>query len=433
MLDEESRVDAVTSRDSESPLPATVSANWNWHRVLLVVLVASFFGYMVAIPLVGNFLDQFQAKPVIATLEEMSFAEAVRIRAMEALTGLWFMALGGTIGSFLNVVVYRMPKGESVIFRASSCPQCGTRILGKDNIPVLGWLNLGGKCRACNCPISPRYPLVEASVAGLFFLLFLIQLITGGENLPVRQPPAYTGIVWIIFYTKWDLILLYLYHCMLISILVVWFLVDFDRQRITSVAKWVAAILLLAPVFVWPFLLPVPLGPTAAFGYQPTWVDSLQVSLVGACVGLALGIILRLVFASGHVVSALALIGVGVGWQAVIAVTMVALLTRLVISSFLRLFSSLQLSMTAFLFSGFCLHHLGWRWLITNLSPWWPGPDTAGWGWLATAAAFVLLLGINANLFQDPARDDAEIYSDAGLLASSRKENENSPGEVPLK
>ena len=70
--------------------------------------------------------------------------------------------LGAIIGSFLNVVAYRLPRKESLLHPASACPECGTPIKPYDNVPVLGWLWLRGRCRACGEPISPRYPIVEA-------------------------------------------------------------------------------------------------------------------------------------------------------------------------------------------------------------------------------------------------------------------------------
>ena len=72
---------------------------------------------------------------------------------------------GALIGSFLNVVVYRVPRGESVVRPASRCPSCGTPIRPWDNIPVLSWLVLRGRCRYCGAPISARYPLVELATA----------------------------------------------------------------------------------------------------------------------------------------------------------------------------------------------------------------------------------------------------------------------------
>lgn len=79
--------------------------------------------------------------------------------------------LGLLIGSFLNVVVWRVPRGESVVSPPSACPSCGNQIRNRDNVPVLGWLLLRGKCRDCGVAISVRYPLVEAATAVLFAAL----------------------------------------------------------------------------------------------------------------------------------------------------------------------------------------------------------------------------------------------------------------------
>jgi len=75
--------------------------------------------------------------------------------------------LGAIVGSFLNVVAYRLPRHESLITPASHCPGCGTPVKPYDNIPILSWLALRGRCRSCGEPISPRYPLVEGMTAAL--------------------------------------------------------------------------------------------------------------------------------------------------------------------------------------------------------------------------------------------------------------------------
>lgn len=79
--------------------------------------------------------------------------------------------VGLAVGSFLNVVVWRVPRGESVVRPASACPACSAAIRPRDNVPVAGWLLLKGRCRDCAEPISARYPLVEALTAGLFALV----------------------------------------------------------------------------------------------------------------------------------------------------------------------------------------------------------------------------------------------------------------------
>jgi leader peptidase (prepilin peptidase)/N-methyltransferase len=78
-------------------------------------------------------------------------------------------ALGGLmIGSFLNVVAWRLPRGESLAHPPSRCPNCGAGVKPYDNVPVLSWLLLRGRCRSCKAPISARYPIVEATTAALY-------------------------------------------------------------------------------------------------------------------------------------------------------------------------------------------------------------------------------------------------------------------------
>ena len=75
------------------------------------------------------------------------------------------------VGSFLNVVIYRVPKGESVVTPRSRCPGCGTQLAEYDNVPVVSWVLLKGRCRTCEEPISRRYPIVELITAAVFGLL----------------------------------------------------------------------------------------------------------------------------------------------------------------------------------------------------------------------------------------------------------------------
>lgn len=91
------------------------------------------------------------------------------------LAGLAF-ALGASVGSFLNVCVWRLPRGESLIRPGSRCPKCEHAIAARDNLPVIGWLALKGRCRNCRAPISPRYPAVEAAVGLIFAGITLADL-----------------------------------------------------------------------------------------------------------------------------------------------------------------------------------------------------------------------------------------------------------------
>ena len=82
--------------------------------------------------------------------------------------GLLAALLGACIGSFLNVVAWRLPRQESVVRPRSHCPQCGTTLRWFENVPVLSWLLLRGRCRHCGSTIAVRYPAVELLCAGLF-------------------------------------------------------------------------------------------------------------------------------------------------------------------------------------------------------------------------------------------------------------------------
>src|ERR1700678_2383568 len=85
------------------------------------------------------------------------------------LIGVFVFLFGLIIGSFLNVCILRIPSGKSIVLPASACPKCGEPIRPYDNIPVLSYLLLGGKCRGCKTKISWMYPLVEL-LTGLLFL-----------------------------------------------------------------------------------------------------------------------------------------------------------------------------------------------------------------------------------------------------------------------
>ncbi len=115
--------------------------------------------------------------------------------ALYALYHLTALLLGLAIGSFLNVVILRVPEGRSVVRGGSGCPVCHTPIAPKDNIPVVSWLLLKGRCRHCNAPISPQYPLVEATTGLLSWLMFK-RMVPSSAELDVGHMLA-----WGVFFT----------------------------------------------------------------------------------------------------------------------------------------------------------------------------------------------------------------------------------------
>jgi leader peptidase (prepilin peptidase)/N-methyltransferase len=108
---------------------------------------------------------------------------------------------GLMIGSFLNVCIARLPRGESVVSPGSHCPKCNTPIQWYDNIPVLSYLVLGAKCRACRAPISVRYPLVEITTA----VAFVLQAIAfPDEPILLVSRLVFTAMLIVLFGTDYD-------------------------------------------------------------------------------------------------------------------------------------------------------------------------------------------------------------------------------------
>lgn len=113
---------------------------------------------------------------------------------MPVLLASYAFAIGAVVGSFLNVVIHRWPREESIVFPASHCPSCNTPIRSYDNIPILSYLILLGRCRACRSPISLRYPLVETANA-LFYLAIFQRTGVAFEFLPIAALVSMTIVL----------------------------------------------------------------------------------------------------------------------------------------------------------------------------------------------------------------------------------------------
>jgi len=131
-----------------------------------------------------------------------------------ALTGLFFfIAFGAICGSFINVLAYRIPKGLNIVTPPSACPACGTRLSWRDNLPIIGWIFLRGRCRYCRSPISAEYPIVELVTATLFGLIFALWFMDPSILTPLGVKPrtwqpewAYEAGVW----RAWPMLLIVL-------------------------------------------------------------------------------------------------------------------------------------------------------------------------------------------------------------------------------
>lgn len=147
---------------------------------------------------------------------------------IDFVTALWLGFIGACIGSFLNVVAYRLPRGMSVIWKASHCPKCNHPIRARDNVPVLGWLWLRGKCRDCGASISPRYAIVEGILGLVFFSLAYTELLHGSPYTDL------SGAIDVVWNPQWRAIGAYAYHCLLVSILLTIVLMRLDRTLSTQ-------------------------------------------------------------------------------------------------------------------------------------------------------------------------------------------------------
>jgi len=278
--------------------------------------------------------------PIIVFAAGAPFSERFGPLALEVLAAVYFFVLGATVGSFLNVVVYRLPRGVGLLRPGSFCPACRTPIWARDNLPVIGWLLLRGRCRQCAAPISPRYPLVELFLGLAFLGLAYTELISGGANLPVPPPNLRAGAIWTLWSPAWGLIFLYLYHGLLISVLAALVLIKVDGQATPlSLAAFGLAVGLVPPI-LWPHLHPVAQAATV----QPWTGIAGGIGRIGlGLLNLGVGWLLGAMFALGRpahargqrrhegATLALALVSAYLGWSAALSVAVMAALARLLL------------------------------------------------------------------------------------------------------
>lgn len=291
---------------------------------------------------------------------------------------LFFVALGGNIGSFLNVVAHRLPRGESIVFGGSRCPACGAAIRARDNIPVLGWLLLGGHCRDCNAPIAIRYPLVEAASATLVGIVASVEVLSGGANLPThsgRWNAGRRGIDLLLFDPDWLLLGICLLHCAMLLTLLAWAIVEHDGQTVPR--RWFQATLLLVvvAVIIWPSVQPVGLVPQVPEWFAAMdWRRGLVVSAAGIAAGWLSGWFVSWLTSLGQkppgVKGSFMLIGATLGWQA--AITNAVILTVVCVLRSSSWGSSgngsifERHSMTLNLVISTAFYVLLWRWIVTT-------------------------------------------------------------------
>ena len=280
---------------------------------------------------------------------------------------VWLFALGTVVGSFLNVVVYRLPGGMSIVRPGSHCPFCKHPIRWYHNIPVLGWIALGGRCRDCRAAISIRYPLVEAASGGLFLLLGIHELLDGAANLPFR-PTAQSGPGLVAAYSTAQLVTIYAYHLFLMCTLFAAALIEFDCvERGAGRAWWrllvPAVVVGLAAPLAWPGLRPVAAWPGESGGA----LAGLQDGFLGMCAGTLMGLPAMLfAYAARSRGNALApalcgCVGLFLGWQAAILIAVAATIADGVFFLVTHRASRLRLPFAAWLAAATLATILAWQ------------------------------------------------------------------------
>ena len=269
-------------------------------------------------------------------------------RLIDVTIFLWLFWFGSSIGSFLNVVAWRMPRGVSVSGR-SHCPRCETTLRSVDNIPVLGWLALGGRCRTCRLPISPRYPIVEFFVGASLAAIGIFELYNFA--LPHRMIHSHGGPLWAPRVTQPTIVML-IFHAVAVACSWAMGLIRWDKHRLPSKVVVFSLAAVIIPILAWPTFMVVHWKSPRPDQWWPH--GQYLNAVMRVITGLVAAAIMGRSLAKGlcpnadpkmnplggdtkkliDLIIILAIPAVTVGWQASLAITLMASAIALVISPF---------------------------------------------------------------------------------------------------
>lgn len=169
---------------------------------------------------------------------------------------LWIFILGLMVGSFLNVLIARLPFEKSIIWPSSRCFKCYRPIRLSDNLPIIGYLRLHGKCRYCGTPYSSRYLWVELGTGVGFLALFILEFL-----LNVNRIPAFNGSVFTVLLTVpfWKCCVFFLYHAFLLSALIASAVIDAEHRIIPPLIPYTGVVIGVVggALLPWPWPNPI--------------------------------------------------------------------------------------------------------------------------------------------------------------------------------
>jgi len=180
---------------------------------------------------------------------------------------LFVFAFGCCAGSFINVLVYRLPRGKSIITPPSACPSCSVRLTWRENFPVLGWLLLGGRCRFCKARISAEYPIVELFVGLLLAGLYVLYYMVPQNSIIAGRGPQWAGENSLSVIHTWPM---FAAHALLLASLVAMTLIDARYYIIPLGIPWSITVVGIAANTLQPLLIRR-IKPWQGFDDPGTW------------------------------------------------------------------------------------------------------------------------------------------------------------------
>ena len=245
----------------------------------------------------------------------------------------YFFYVGATLGSFLNVVAYRLPR-QHTLLGSSSCPGCDTRIKMYHNQPIFGWIWLGGRCHTCKMKISIRYLVVECLAAATIGAIAFVEIFCDGINL--IEKPRLNLLVFegMMINPPWVLLGYFLVHTCLLTILMTAALIRFQKDTVPRRLYLFGIVAATVLTILWPISIAFDIQGNAV-SLNPTIINNLSSAVVGALVGLIAGcffvptMITQKSAAPWSHIYAFILIGLILGWQSILLVTLLCSLFHL--------------------------------------------------------------------------------------------------------